>query len=214
MMARHCIRESTLESSLSCCALGRRRSLWEESIKHVICSKLYCNEYICWSTWSLNEYTYFIFTTSIFSYELELESICLCILYCHRSRLPPSLNVCYVWSLSICWLLHSFVITFSHNGLLVIDNHTHPIQLQIDSHSIYLSWWCGPPAPVYPIDAPFTNNYNTSLLLIVTVYTRPSTTTMMRRLQADRVTSNEGSNDRTAATPPPQHYYIWKRDRW
>ena len=97
-MAHHSIRESTLESSLSCCALGGRRSLLEDSIKHAICSKLYCNEYICWSTWSLNEYTYFIFTTSIFSYELELESICLCILYCHRSRLPPSLNVCYVWS--------------------------------------------------------------------------------------------------------------------
>ena len=75
------------------------------------------------------------------------------------------------------YMLHSFVdcyihllITFSHTSLLV-DDHTHPIQLQIDSHSIYLSWWCGTPAPVYPIDAPFTNNYNTSLLLIVTVYT-------------------------------------------
>ena len=53
---------------------------------------------ICCSTWSLNEYTYFIFTASICSYQLELESLHLCILYCHRSRLPPSLNVCYVWS--------------------------------------------------------------------------------------------------------------------
>ena len=119
------------------------------------------------------------------------------------------------------YMLHSFVDcyihllnTFSHTSLLVIDNHTHPVQLQIDSHSIYLSWWCGPPAPVYPIDAPFTNNYNTSLLIIVTVYhdTRPSTTTMMRRLQADRVTSNERSNDGTAATTP-QHYHIRRRDR-
>ena len=118
------------------------------------------------------------------------------------------------------YMLHSFVdcyihllITFSHTSLLVIDNHTHPIQLQIDSHSIYLSWWCGTPAPVYPIGAPFTNNYNTSLFNNRDTVYRPSTTTIMRRLQAaDRVTSNEGSNDGTAATTP-QHYHIWKRDR-
>ena len=98
------------KSSLSCCVIRKKEkveaySVMEESyniwyVQNCIAMRsiiLIAIGMICSTWWSLNEYTYFIFTTSICS-QLELESICPCILYCHRSRLPPSLNVCFVWS--------------------------------------------------------------------------------------------------------------------
>ena len=105
---------------------------------------------ICCSTWSLNEYTYFIFTASICSYQLELESLHLCFLYCHRSRLPPSLNVCYVWSRQSSPFPH-----LNHNTNTLVQQITEVINFE------YLSWipiiyhmWGGIPSPL-PIHVTF-----------------------------------------------------------